>query len=122
MFSSYLLIQVIAINSFPHLLCFLSAPPLTFEDGADVLPDGDAAAAVELAESQLHVEERDTSKHCHQQVRQQKGTWAKTRGRRTFGSERVRLRVGDKKQVRREGKNVGIEVGRMKKVGKVRGE
>jgi len=80
-----LLIQV--INSFLHLLCFLShssssssssssARSVTFEDGADVFPDGDAAAAVELAESQLHVEQRDAPEHGHQQVGQQKGTWA----------------------------------------------
>lgn len=62
-------------------LYFPSAPPATFEDGADVFPDGDAAAAVELAQSQLHVEERDASEHSHQQVGQQKGTWAEsTRG------------------------------------------
>lgn len=45
-----------------------SAPSVTFEDGADVLPDGDAAAAMELPQSQLHVEERHTSEHRHQQV------------------------------------------------------
>lgn len=78
-FSIYLLIQAIAINSFLHLFCLLSTPPVTFEDGTDVFPDGDAAVAVELAESQLHVEERDASEHCHQQVGQQKGTWAETR-------------------------------------------
>lgn len=49
-------------------------PSVTFKNGADMFPDGDAAAAVELAESQLHVEERHPSKHCHQQVGQQKGT------------------------------------------------
>lgn len=91
MFSSYLLMQSIAINSFLHPFCFLSPPPLTFEYGADVFPDGDAAAVVELAKSQLHVEERDTSEHCHQQVGQQKGTWAQTQGRRNFGDERGRL-------------------------------
>lgn len=64
-----------------------------------MFPDGDAAAAVELAESQLHVEERDTSKHCHQQVGQQKGTWAETQGRRE-------LKDGDEKQVRREGEKI----------------
>lgn len=57
-----------------HLFCSVSTPPVTFEDGADVFPDGDAAAAVELPESQLHIEERDTSKHRHQQVGEQKGT------------------------------------------------
>lgn len=91
MFSSYLLMQSIAINSFLHLFCFLSPPPLTFEYGADVFPDGDAATVVELAKSQLHVEERDTSEHCHQQVGQQKGTWAQTQERRNFGGERGRL-------------------------------
>lgn len=40
-----------------------------------MFPDRDAAAVVELAKSQLHVKKRDTSKHCHQQVGQQKGTW-----------------------------------------------
>lgn len=54
-------------------------PPFTFEYGADVFPDGDAAAVMELTESQLHVEERHTSEHRHQQVRQQKGTWAQQR-------------------------------------------
>lgn len=58
-----------------------------------MFPDGDAATAVELAEGQLHVEERDTSEHCHQQVGQQKGTWA----------EREREEGGYGEQVRREG-------------------
>lgn len=107
MFSSHLLIQAIAINSFLHLFCFLSTPPVTFEDGADVLPDGDAAAAVELAESQLHVEEGDTPEHGHQQVGQQKGTWAKD-----MRGEGIWERESEKKKVRREGKNLGIEVGR----------
>ena len=45
-----------------------------------MFPDGDAAAAVELAESQLHVEERNASEHRHQQVGQQEGTWTETWG------------------------------------------
>lgn len=67
--------------SFPVTILMFSSspfsllPPVTFEDGADVFPDGDAAAAVELAEGQLHVEERDTAEHRHQQVGQQEGTW-----------------------------------------------
>lgn len=63
------LIQSAAIHR--EVFC---TPPFTFEYGADVFPDGDAAAVMELTESQLHVEERHTSEHCHQQVRQQKGT------------------------------------------------
>lgn len=57
------------------MFCFLSSHPLTFEYRADVFPDRDAAAVVELTKSQLHVKKRDTSKYCHQQVGQQKGTW-----------------------------------------------
>lgn len=52
----------------------------TFEDGADVLPDGDAAAVVELTQGQLHVEERDPTEERHQEVGQQEGTWAQSQG------------------------------------------
>lgn len=52
----------------------------TFEDGADVLPDRDAAAVVELTQGQLHVEERDPTEECHQEVGQQEGTWAQSQG------------------------------------------
>ena len=55
---------------------FLSPHPLlTFEDGADVLPDGDAATAVELTQGQLHVEERHSPEHSHQHVGQKESTW-----------------------------------------------
>lgn len=50
-----------------------------------MLPDGDAAAAVKLAQSELHVKERHSTKHCHQQVGQQKGTWTNTRGKKSKG-------------------------------------
>lgn len=55
-----------------------------------MFPDGDAAAVMELTESQLHVEERHASKHCHQQVRQQKGTWAQQRTEQITVSEEKR--------------------------------
>lgn len=71
-------------------------PPLTFEYGADVFPDGDAAAVMELTESQFHVEERNTSKHCHQQVRQQKGTWAQQRTEQMVVLEELDEEVGKK--------------------------
>lgn len=66
---------------------------------------------VELAKSQLHVEQRDTSKHRHQQVGQQKGTWAQTQGRRDFGDERWRLsREGGKVEKMDEGKSYRLTV------------
>lgn len=61
----------------------------TFEDGADVLPDGDAAAVVELTQGQLHVEERDPTEERHQEVGQQEGTWAQSQGVRGRGCVRV---------------------------------
>lgn len=71
-------------------------PPFTFEYGADVFPDGDAAAVMELTESQLHVEERHTSKHCHQQVWQQKGTWAQQRIEQFTVLEELDKEIGEK--------------------------
>lgn len=47
---------------------------LTLEDGTNVFPDGYAATAVELTKGQLHVEQRNPTKHSHQQVRQQEST------------------------------------------------
>lgn len=49
---------------------------------------------MELTESQLHVEERHTSEHCHQQVRQQKGTWAQQRTEQITVLEELDKEVG----------------------------
>lgn len=57
------------------------SPLCTFKYGADVFPDRDAATVVELTQGQLHVEERDPAKHCHQEVGQQEGTWGDPGGR-----------------------------------------
>lgn len=70
----------------------------TFKYGADVFPDRDAATVVKLTQGQLHVEERDAAKHCHQQVGQQEGTWGKM-GVVQFGREGRRM-TGDGGQKR----------------------
>lgn len=61
-----------------------SFPIFTFEYGADVLPNRDAAAVVKLTQGQLHVEERHAAEHRHQEVGQQEGAWGH-RGRTMTG-------------------------------------
>ena len=62
-------------------VCVCVCVCLTLEDGAYVPPDGDAAAAVELSQRQLHVEERHAPEHRHQQVGQEERTWGGGQGR-----------------------------------------
>lgn len=68
-------------------------PFITFEDWANVLPDGNAAAPMELTQSQLHVEEWNSSEHCHQQVGQQKSTWARHSGGNMYGNQWQKIKV-----------------------------
>lgn len=49
-------------------------PWLTFEEGVHP-PDGDGAEAGELAEGELHVEDRKTNQGQHQEVWNQKRPW-----------------------------------------------
>ena len=47
----------------------MHAALVTFEHGADFFPDGDASTFLELAQSQFHVEERQTAEDQHQAIR-----------------------------------------------------
>lgn len=46
----------------------------TFEERHEAAPAGDGALAVELAQRQLHVEQRDAAHHQHDAVRHQERT------------------------------------------------
>lgn len=77
---------------------------LTLEYGADVFPDGDAAAVVELAQRQLHVEERHAAEHCHQQVGEQKGTWRRENNCSSpLGSHGAAAHKAEKNQSKQDG-------------------
>ena len=61
-----------------------------------MLPDGDAAAAVELTQGQLHVEEGHPPEHCHQHVGQKEGTWERRgKGRGENDDESSRVKEGE---------------------------
>lgn len=47
---------------------------VTFEYGADVFPDGNGTGPVELAQGELHVEERHAPKYGHEHIGDEKCT------------------------------------------------
>ena len=71
------------LNAVPHPTAIF-----TFKNGADVFPNGDAAAVVKLAQGQLHVEEGNSAKDGHQEVGQQEGTWERDRRDLRWGTHR----------------------------------